>query len=77
MTSAADKPVQNHPSRINVLLVDDDEYTHEMMRAFLSDSEFSLLSAFNAAKAMEQILGNKPPDIVITDVMMPGESVLV
>jgi DNA-binding response OmpR family regulator len=74
MTKAADKPVQNHPSRINVLLVDDDEFTHETMRAFLRDSEFSLLSAFNAAGAMEQILGDKPPDIVITDVMMPGES---
>ena len=44
------------------------------MRVFLRDSEFSLLSAFNAAEAMEQILGDKPPDIVITDVMMPGES---
>src|SRR5262249_43610940 len=74
MTSGSDKPVQNRPSPIDVLLVDDDEFTHELMRAFLRDSEFALLSAFNAADAIKLILGDKPPNVIITDAMMPGES---
>src|SRR5215813_6779553 len=72
MTGGSEKPVQNRASPVTVLLVDDDEFTHELMRAFLRDSEFALLSAFNAAEAIKLILGDKPPDVVITDAMMPG-----
>src|SRR5438309_765204 len=58
---------------LSVLLVDDDEFTHEMMALFLSRTEFSLVSATNAEAALKIITTDRP-DIVITDAMMPGES---
>ena len=58
---------------LSVLLVDDDEFMHEMMALFLSRTEFSLISATNA-KAALKIITTDRPDIVITDAMMPGES---
>lgn len=60
-------------SQVKVLLVDDDEGMHEMMRLFLGKTGFSLASATNAPDAMEMI-NSDPPDILITDAMMPGES---
>lgn len=60
-------------SQVKVLLVDDDEGVHEIMRLFLGKTEFSLTSATNAPDAMKMIT-NDPPDILITDAMMPGES---
>jgi len=60
-------------SQVKVLLVDDDEGMHEMMRLFLGKTEFALVSATNAPDALEMI-NNDPPDILVTDAMMPGES---
>src|SRR6185503_18367197 len=58
---------------INVLLVDDDSLTHEMLELLLRQTEFSLRSAMNVAEAMSLIAADTP-DIIITDAMMPGES---
>jgi response regulator RpfG family c-di-GMP phosphodiesterase len=58
---------------IKVLLVDDDEFIHEMMKLYLANSEYSLSSATNAQDAIK-LIDNEPPDILITDAMMPGES---
>ena len=60
-------------TQVKVLLVDDDESTHEVLRLFLGKTEFSLLSAASAPEAMRMI-NSDPPDILITDAMMPGES---
>ena len=59
--------------QLRVLLVDDDAFIHEMMALLLSKTEFSLLSAINAEDAMK-IITSDPPDIVVTDAIMPGES---
>jgi two-component system alkaline phosphatase synthesis response regulator PhoP len=59
--------------RVSVLLVDDDEFMHEMMRLFLANTQYSLVSAMNVQDAIK-IIGSDPPDILITDAMMPGES---
>lgn len=58
---------------LKLLLVDDDRFTHELLGLFLRDTDFELHSAFNVEEAIEIILTD-PPDIVITDAMMPGES---
>jgi len=60
-------------SHVKVLLVDDDEGLHEMLRLFLGKTEFSLATATNAPDALEMI-NSDTPDILITDAMMPGES---
>jgi len=69
----ADEVVPHTVPKCNVLLVDDDQFIHEMMALFLSKTEFSLVSATNAEDAMK-IIVNDAPDIVITDAMMPGQS---
>ncbi len=58
---------------VSVLLVDDDGFIHEMMRLFLANTQYSLVSATNAQDAIK-IIDSDPPDILITDAMMPGES---
>jgi response regulator RpfG family c-di-GMP phosphodiesterase len=60
-------------NQLKLLLVDDDNFTHEMMELFLRNTEYSLISAFTADDAL-RIIVSDPPDIVITDAMMPGES---
>lgn len=60
-------------NQLKLLLVDDDRMTHEIVGLFLRNTEFDLVSAFTADEAMRIIISD-PPDIVITDAMMPGES---
>lgn len=67
------EPMKSDLSQVKVLLVDDDECVHEMLRLFLGKTEFSLISASNASDALKMITSD-PPDILITDAMMPGES---
>jgi CheY-like chemotaxis protein len=65
--------VRSDLSRVKVLLVDDDKGMHELMSLFLGKTEFSLVSVTNAPDAMA-LINNDPPDILITDAIMPGES---
>ncbi len=60
-------------SQCRVLLVDDDDFMHEMMALVLGETGFSLVSASNVDDAM-RIIVRDAPDIVITDAIMPGES---
>jgi CheY-like chemotaxis protein len=64
-----EKPEQ----RVKILLVDDDEFIHEMMKLFLAKTQYSLTSALNVQDAIK-LIESQPPDILITDAMMPGES---
>jgi adenylate cyclase len=40
----------------------------------LKGTEYSLVSAMNVDEGMKVIASSSPPDIVITDAMMPGDS---
>ena len=66
--------IQTNETPLKVLLVDDEETMHEMMHLALSSTEYSLVSASNVDEAMKEIASANPPDIVITDAMMPGDS---
>jgi CheY-like chemotaxis protein len=61
------------PRPLTVLLVDDDSLAHEVFEAFLSDTEYTLMSANSVGQAL-RLVASTPPDIIITDAMMPGES---
>jgi CheY-like chemotaxis protein len=62
------------PARgVRILLVDDDEFIHEVMKLFLANTQYSLVSALNVQDAIK-IIDSDRPDILITDAMMPGES---
>ena len=59
--------------RYKVLLVDDEDFNHEILDLSLNKTEFSLVYAKSVEAAM-RIIASDPPDIIITDAMMPGES---
>src|SRR5438552_1125774 len=73
MDIVMDEIVPPAAPQFRVLLVDDDQFVHEMMGLFLGKTEYSLVSATNAHDAIK-IIDSDPPDILITDAMMPGES---
>lgn len=59
--------------RYKILLVDDEDFNHEILDLSLNKTEFSLVKAKSVEAAM-RIIASDPPDILITDAMMPGES---
>jgi CheY-like chemotaxis protein len=54
-----------------VLLVDDNQSIHQLVRRYLVGHPYAMLSAFDADQALE-IIGAEQPDVVILDVMMSG-----
>ena len=57
----------------HLLVVDDDLRLRELLRRYLSDSGFRVTGAADAAEARSQ-LASFAFDLVVLDVMMPGES---
>ncbi|WMW26123.1 PAS domain S-box protein [Methanolobus sediminis] len=53
-----------------VLIVDDDPLNVRLLEVFLS-KHYSVLAAYSGEEALE-IVGSKPIDLVILDIMMPG-----
>jgi two-component system OmpR family response regulator len=68
MTQLAASPL---PVR-HILVVDDDTALREQVVAYLGDHGFRV-SAAGSGPAMEEILAAEPTDLVILDVMLPGE----
>lgn len=56
-----------------ILLVEDDDRLAELVVEYLSQAGYELTREANGALAAERIL-NEQPDLVILDVMLPGES---
>jgi putative two-component system response regulator len=62
------------PAR-HILLIDDEAFTAQVVRAALSRSQFELSYVNSAQDALPLVLDN-PPDLVLLDVLMPGLSSL-
>ncbi len=56
-----------------VLVVDDDDRLRELLRQYLSDNGYRVSTAKDAAEARAK-LGGIAFDLIVLDVMMPGES---
>lgn len=56
----------------NVLIVDDQAMIRKLVNMTLDDGRFSTSEACNGEEAIEMIK-HKKPDLVILDIMMPGE----
>jgi len=65
MDASADKP--------HILIVDDDTRLRELLNKFLSQNGFRVSTASNAAEARQR-LSALDFDLIVLDVMMPGES---
>jgi two-component system phosphate regulon response regulator OmpR len=59
--------------RLHLLVVDDDNRLRELLRKYLINEGFMVTVASDALSAREKLLGNLF-DLIILDVMMPGES---
>ena len=62
-----------HEPRETVLLVDDDPFLRVLVRAELEDAGFAVQEAADVATAT-QLLTERLPDVVLVDVLLPGES---
>ena len=56
----------------HVLVVDDDSQLREQVAGYLADHGFQVHAAADA-RAMDQILASAPIDLVVLDLMLPGE----
>lgn len=57
----------------HILVIDDDERLRDLLRRFLEESGFRVTDAGNASEA-RQILSGIMFDLLIIDIMMPGET---
>ena len=57
----------------HVLVVDDDDRLRDLLEKFLSDHDFMVVTAADAADAREK-MKTLSFDIIVLDLMMPGES---
>ena len=56
-----------------VLVVDDNQENLELLQAYLEDIDCEAVSARDGLEALE-IIANRPPDLILLDVMMPKMS---
>lgn len=56
-----------------ILVVDDDDPVRVMLARLLRTQGYGVLQAANASDA-RRLLGSQQPDLVISDIVMPGES---
>lgn len=56
----------------SLLIVDDDANIRDALAEYLGDKGFSVRTAEGAA-SMDRLLAEKPADLIILDLMMPGE----
>ncbi len=57
----------------HILVVDDDQRLRRLLRKYLADNGYAVTTAGDAAEARSQ-LAAIAPDLIVLDVMMPGEN---
>ncbi len=74
MAIAKEKPVDDPAARrkVRVLVVDDDMRLRELLRRYLSEQGFTVDAAPDAP-FMDRLLAREPFDLIVLDLMLPGE----
>ena len=67
------RPLERYDG-MTVLVVDDEEFVLATMSSVLEDLGFVVIAADSAETAYAQVLEARRIDLVVSDVMMPGES---
>lgn len=57
---------------VRVLVVDDDEMSREMLAVLLEGEGYAVETADCGESALAAVRGGEPPDMVLTDVQLPG-----
>lgn len=68
--NATFEPASSDGERPNILLVDDEEYNRELLRAPLEARGHEVVEAATGAEAL-RLVAERPPDVILLDVMMP------
>jgi CheY-like chemotaxis protein len=55
-----------------ILIVDDEQTARHLLRYVLQLDGYQILSAYNARDAIKMLETGERPDLIISDVMMPG-----
>lgn len=55
----------------NILIIEDDEDTRELLDFILGRAGFQTRLAFNGQDAMDMVESTIPPDLVLLDILMP------
>ena len=71
--SVYNPPMNGDPAEAHLLVVDDDQRLRDLLRRYLVESGFRITTAGDAAEARLK-LQSMAFDLLIVDVMMPGES---
>ena len=58
-------------SAAKVMLIDDDESLHVLMKRIVEEAGYEFCAAFSGAEGLA-LLGDEHPDLLLLDVMMPG-----
>jgi hypothetical protein len=66
---AALRPASGHET---ILVVEDDEDVAAVAAETLKELGYQVVTALNAAQALEILSGNQPVDLLFSDVIMPG-----
>ncbi len=59
-------------SQVNILIVDDDQAIIRILRSYLEQAGYHVLSAYDGAQAIH-ILRNQQPDLLVLDLMLPDK----
>jgi two-component system OmpR family response regulator len=62
------------PPDAHILVCDDDAQLRQLLSAFLGDQGYSIITAGNGRELERVMTGSTPIDLVILDVMLPGQS---
>jgi CheY-like chemotaxis protein len=57
--------------RGTVLVIDDEESVRDVLRRFLTQAGFQVLTAADGREALQFVQSGPPPDVLILDLMMP------
>lgn len=57
-----------------ILILDDDDGIRRALRGYLERAGFTVIDTGDAATALELVVGEAPPDAIVSDVLMPGMS---
>jgi two-component system, response regulator PdtaR len=72
--AAADiqQPCTGHPARIVVLIVEDEILIRMLLADALRQADCDVIEAANAEEALAVLHTSRQPDVLVTDVRMPG-----
>ncbi len=65
--------MENIQNKNTLLLVDDDAVLSENVLSFFKDKNFEVYSSNNGIECID-LIKNKDPDVILLDVMLPGQT---